>query len=71
MLTKNERKQRLEYFKEEMKKKCGDEYSLLSTEYINMRTKIEIRHNVCGTTFQIRPDAFLMLMANRQKAWFR
>lgn len=58
MLTENERKQKLKYFKEEMKKKCGDEYSLLSTEYINMRTKIEIRHNVCGTIFQIRPDAF-------------
>ena len=44
--------------KEKMKEMYGNEYSLLSTEYANARDKIEIKHNSCGTIFNMRVDAF-------------
>lgn len=44
--------------KEKMREMYGNEYSLLSTEYVNARDKVEIKHNSCGTIFNMRVDAF-------------
>ena len=44
--------------KEKMQEIYGNEYSLLSTEYVNARDKVEIKHNSCGTIFNMRVDAF-------------
>lgn len=52
------KEEKLMELKQKMTNLCGEEYSLLSTEFINMRTKIKIKHNKCGTVFEIRPDAF-------------
>ena len=58
MLSKGQREKKLNELKEKMYEKCGDEYELISKEYVNMRTKIKVKHNVCGTVFEVRPDAF-------------
>lgn len=52
------KKDKIIELKEKMEYLYGDEYTLLSTEYINARTKIKIKHNVCGTIFEMRVDAF-------------
>lgn len=41
-------------YKEELKQRYGNEYSLLS-EYKNAKTKITIRHNKCGYVWDIAP----------------
>lgn len=46
-----------EEFKERVYKLVGDEYTVLG-EYINNSTPIEIKHNVCNTTFYMAPKAF-------------
>lgn len=35
------------------------EYSVISKEYINNKTNITIKHNICKTEFNVRPDNFL------------
>ncbi|MEI4282504.1 hypothetical protein [Tetragenococcus halophilus] len=35
-----------------------DEYTVIGT-YINSRTKIDVRHETCGLTFKVKPDAFI------------
>lgn len=66
MLSKGQREKKLNELKEKMYEKCGDEYELISKEYVNMRTKIKVKHNVCGTVFEVRPDAFF-----REKGYTR
>lgn len=66
MLREERRKNRLQDLKDKLFAICGNEYSLLSTDYVNMRTKVKMRHNVCGTIFEVRPDAFF-----REKGYTR
>ena len=44
--------------KQNLKEMYGEDYSLLSTEYINAKTKMKFKHNVCGNEFEMRYDAF-------------
>ena len=47
-----------EEFKKEVFNLVGDEYEVLG-EYKNNSTKIEFKHNECGNTFYMTPNAFL------------
>ena len=47
-----------EQYVDEMKKVFDDEYSLIEN-YKNQRTKIKIKHNICGCEFKMYPDNFL------------
>ena len=51
-------KKTTEQFKEEVKNLTGDEYTVLG-EYINDRTKILIKHNICGKEYEAVPHNFL------------
>lgn len=44
-------------FKEEVKNLVGNEYTVLG-EYINNKTKIKIKHNICGHEYMVRPNDF-------------
>jgi hypothetical protein len=48
-----------ESFKNEIKKRAGDEFTVLG-EYKNNVTKIAIRHNTCGNEFYAKPMNFLI-----------
>jgi len=45
-------------FEKEVFNLVGDEYYVLG-EYISSRTKIKMRHNLCGYEYLITPDSFL------------
>lgn len=47
-----------EEFAEEIAALVGDEYSVEST-YKDARTKVTLRHNICGRTFPVVPGNFL------------
>jgi len=47
-----------ESFKEEVYKLTGDEYEIIG-EYVNKRTPILFKHNVCGHEFHKMPELFL------------
>ena len=49
--------QTTEQFNNYIQESCGKEYTLVGT-YINARTPIEIKHNVCGNLYKVRPDDF-------------
>lgn len=53
-------KKSTEEFKAEVQQKVGSEYSVIG-EYINNKTPILMKHNVCGKTFMVRPDNFLFV----------
>ena len=36
----------------------GNEYTFLDT-YINARTKLRVKHNKCGNTYEVKPYSFL------------
>jgi hypothetical protein len=57
-----------EEFTNEVYQLVGDEYLVIGT-YVNTSTKIEILHNICGTIFNMSPDAFRQ--GNRCKKCFR
>lgn len=40
-----------------LKEKVGDEYTVLG-EYVNVRTKILMKHNICGFQYEVRPNDF-------------
>lgn len=44
-------------FKERVKNLGNNEYELVS-EYINVKTKVTIKHLTCGHVYNVRPDAF-------------
>ncbi len=46
-----------EDFKNELKTIAGDEYNLISP-FVNMGTKVVLRHNVCGSEWSIKPTYF-------------
>lgn len=45
-------------FKYKVYQKTQDEYTFLEP-YINTRTPLRVRHNKCGYTYKVTPDAFL------------
>lgn len=55
MITK---RKTTDIFKEEVKLKTGNEYTVIG-DYINNKTKIEMRHEVCGKNYLVRPHDFL------------
>ena len=52
------KKKTTEQFKQEVKELAGNEYSVLS-EYKNAQVKIRIKHNTCGTVYEVTPNNFL------------
>lgn len=52
------RKKTLDEFKEEVKLLTNNTYTVLSNEYINNKTKIKLRHELCGNIYEVRPDVF-------------
>ncbi|MFC2145438.1 hypothetical protein ACFLQQ_03820 [Actinomycetota bacterium] len=52
------RKKHTKQFKKEVIDLVGNEYEFLG-EYINDKTKIEARHNKCGSKYLISPNSFL------------
>jgi len=52
-------KKSLDEFKNEVYNLVGDEYTVLSSEYSNNKTKILIRHNKCNYEWKTSPNAFL------------
>ncbi len=46
------------WFKEYVKEKTGDEYSILG-EYVSQNTRIKMRHNKCGREYFVRPGSFI------------
>jgi len=47
-----------EDFAKRFKELVGDEYTLL-TDYIKSNQKISVRHNICGTEYEVTPNNFL------------
>lgn len=48
-----------DYFRKEVQKLVGDEYSIIG-DYINTHTKITFKHNVCGNEFDMTPHNFIV-----------
>lgn len=49
----------LSIFKQKVYAKYGDEYTVLGEEYINNKTKIKVKHSLCGYEYDVRPDNLL------------
>lgn len=47
-----------EEFKQEVFSLVKDEYVFLDT-YVNKRTKIRVKHNVCGNVYDVKPNNFI------------
>ena len=47
-----------EQFKREVYDLVGNEYTVLS-EYANSKTKVKMKHNICGHSYKVRPNDFL------------
>lgn len=45
-------------FKQEVYNLVGDEYTFLDS-YVNKRTKLRVKHNKCGNTYEVTPNHFL------------
>ncbi len=45
-------------FKKEVFDLVGNKYTFLDP-YINTRTKIKVKHNLCGNTYEVKPNDFL------------
>ena len=45
-------------FKQEVLDLVGNEYKFLDT-YVNIMTKIRVRHNECGNVYEVRPNDFI------------
>lgn len=54
------KKYTLEDFKKIVNNLVGNEYSVLSKEYINNKTKVEIIHNSCGNKYFVTPNKFIL-----------
>lgn len=50
----------IEEFKERVRSEVGDEYTVLSDVYINTMTPVKIAHNLCGHSYLVTPDNFLI-----------
>lgn len=45
------------WFKQKAMSLVGDEYTFIDT-YVNIDTKIRVKHNKCGHIYKVRPDDF-------------
>ena len=54
------KKKTFEEFKEEVYELVKDEYTLLSTKYVNNKTKVKMKHNKCGYEYEVAPNKFLV-----------
>ncbi len=45
-------------FKKEVYDLVGNEYTFLDS-YVNTRTKIRVKHNMCGNIYKVKPTAFI------------
>lgn len=54
----NYRKKTQEEYENEVYEKFGDEYTVLG-KYVNNNTFIKVRHNTCGTEFEVQPYDFI------------
>lgn len=45
-------------YEAKVKAQVGDEYTVIG-KYINMRTKIKMKHNKCGHIYEVRAESFL------------
>lgn len=54
----NQANKGIDKFKKEMNEIYGREYTVIG-KYVNARTKILLRHNVCGNTIEVTPCAIL------------
>ena len=52
------KKKTVDEFENEVRKQVGNEYIFLD-RYINSKTKIKVKHNVCGYEYDVEPNAFL------------
>lgn len=55
--NKNKNKYNTQTFKLKIKNLVGNEYTLLSN-YVNAKTKVEIKHNKCGNIYKVTPSDF-------------
>lgn len=64
------KKKTFEEFEKDVKNKYGNEYTIYPP-YINSKTNIKVTHNICGRTFEIRPNNLLTgqgcAICNREK----
>jgi predicted Zn-ribbon and HTH transcriptional regulator len=51
-------KKNIDAFKIMVRELTGDEYSVLSEEYIDNKTKLQLIHNSCNTIYDVRPNDF-------------
>lgn len=49
----------LDIFKQKIKAMYGGEYTVLGDKYVNNKTKIKVKHNICGFEYEVRPDNIL------------
>ena len=49
----------IEEFRQDIFELGNGEYTLLSDEYVNNKTKIKLRHEVCGFEYDIKPNYFI------------
>jgi len=49
----------IESIKDRILKNYDTDYTLIDEEYINNKTKMKVRHNICGEVFLTRMDSFL------------
>ena len=47
-----------EQFKQEVYNLVGNEYTFIDP-YVNAKTKIMVKHNKCGNTYEVQPDNFI------------
>jgi hypothetical protein len=57
-LNKYNPKKNINIFREEVSKLEGNDYIVLSNEYINNKEKLEFKHTLCNNTFFMRPNDF-------------
>lgn len=49
----------LEEFKNNVYSLVGDDYTILSDQYLGNKIKIRVRHNICGFEYNVRPNDFI------------
>lgn len=48
----------IDKFKERVYKLVGEEYTVVSNKYTNARSNVDIKHNICGHTWSVKPYHF-------------
>ena len=53
-------KKTLGEFKDEIRSLVGDEYSVISDEYLGNKAKLKFKHNICEREYEATPNKFLL-----------